>query len=365
MSEDNAQEKPFEASAQKLLEARRKGEVAKSTDLGTAAAYAGLILALLLFGSTAAKEFADATFQIYGDVDRSAAQVFGGNGQDALGDLLNRLAVKLLPLFWLPAVLAMTCYLAQRAVVFAPTKLRPKISRISLVSNAKNKFGLNGLMEFFKSILKLAAYSICLAMLLQAALPTLNGTIWMAPQIGVIQTQRTLLHLLLLAFLITLTIGTVDFFWQRHRHLTRLRMTSQEMKEEQKRTEGDPQVKQQRRQKAMEIAGSRMFEDIPTADVVIVNPTHYAVALKWNRQKGEVPICVAKGVDEVAARIRRAAMEHAVPVHSDPPTARALFASTDLGTPIPPDLYAAVAVAIRFAEAMRARAKIAWSRELR
>ena len=99
------------------------------------------------------------------------------------------------------------------------------------------------------------------------------------------------------------------------------------------------------------------MQEVPRADVVVVNPTHYAVALKWSRKPGEVPICVAKGVDEIAARIRQRAMETGVPIHADPPTARALFASTDLGAPIQPDHYRAVAAAIRFAEAMRQRAQ--------
>ncbi|OYU17392.1 MAG: hypothetical protein CFE34_16050 [Rhodobacteraceae bacterium PARR1] len=112
-----------------------------------------------------------------------------------------------------------------------------------------------------------------------------------------------------------------------------------------------------RRQRGQEIALNRMLADLPGADVVIVNPTHYAVALKWNRAAGVPPVCIAKGTDEVALRIRQAAAQHGIPVRHDPPTARALHASVRIGEPIRPDHYRAVAAAIRFAEALRRKAK--------
>ena len=139
-------------------------------------------------------------------------------------------------------------------------------------------------------------------------------------------------------------------------------MTHKELMDEFKEMEGDPHVKQERRQRGHEIATSRMMADVPTADVVIVNPTHYAVALKWDRTPGSAPVCVAKGVDEVAARIRATAEEAGVPIHSDPPTARALHATVDLGQEIAEEHYRAVAAAIRFADRMRkiAREQSAW-----
>ncbi len=120
--------------------------------------------------------------------------------------------------------------------------------------------------------------------------------------------------------------------------------------------EGDPYIKQHRRQRA-QIANNRMLADVPGADVVIVNPTHFAVALKWNRASGAAPICVAKGVDAIAARIREIAEASAVPVRHDPPAARAIHASVEVGAEIQPEHYHAVASAIRFAEAMQARAR--------
>jgi flagellar biosynthetic protein FlhB len=134
-------------------------------------------------------------------------------------------------------------------------------------------------------------------------------------------------------------------------------MTLKELKDESKEAEGDPHLKQHRRMRAQELALNQMMGEVPNADVIIVNPTHYAVALKWSRMPGAAPECVAKGVDEVALRIREAATEAGVPIHSDPPTARALYATTDIGREIDPDHYEPVAAAIRFAEAMRQKAR--------
>ena len=149
----------------------------------------------------------------------------------------------------------------------------------------------------------------------------------------------------------------VDYLWQHAEHLRKNRMSRKELQDETKDAEGDPHVKQQRRQRAQDIASNQMMADVPKADVVIVNPTHFAVALKWSRATGTAPVCVAKGVDEVAAAIRSKAGNAGVPIHSDPPTARALHATVEIGQEIAEEYYRPVAAAIRFAEAMRKRAK--------
>ena len=163
--------------------------------------------------------------------------------------------------------------------------------------------------------------------------------------------------LLAITCLIAVAIAGVDLVWQRFDHARKLRMSFQEMREETKQSEGDPHMKAQRRSRAEAIATNRMLLDVPKADVVIVNPTHYAVALKWARTKGSAPVCVAKGEGEVALRIREIAATAGVPVHSDPPTARALHATVEIGREIAPEHYRAVAAAIRFADRMRKAAR--------
>ena len=166
---------------------------------------------------------------------------------------------------------------------------------------------------------------------------------------------KTVVRFLTLISMLVLAIGGLDYFWQRAEHLRSNKMSRKEMMDEHKNSEGDPHFKAKRRQKGQEIATSRMLQDVRTADVVIVNPTHYAVALKWDRLSGRAPVCVAKGVDEIAQRIRERAAEAAVPLHSDPPTARMLFASLEIGHEVHPDHYRVVAAAIRFSESIRQR----------
>jgi flagellar biosynthetic protein FlhB len=148
-------------------------------------------------------------------------------------------------------------------------------------------------------------------------------------------------------------VGVVDLVWQRLHHLSRNRMSRKELEDEMRESEGDPMLKGQRRQAGIAIAMNQAAAAVPKADVVIVNPTHFAVALAWDRGGGRAPVCVAKGVDEVALRIRTLAAEAGVPVRSDPPTARALHAAVDVGQEVPSAHFRAVAAAIRFADRIR------------
>ena len=259
--------------------------------------------------------------------------------------------------FLVPAVLVVVSLIAQKALVFAPDKLAPKLSRISPIANAKQKFGREGLFEFAKSAVKLLIISILLGFFMTYRLPEMLQAQFLTPGMVSNLLIKLIGEFLFLVLIISGTIGAIDYLWQRSQHLRRNRMSRKELMDEMKESEGDPHMKQHRRSRAQEIATNQMLADVPKADVVIVNPTHYAVALKWDRASGRPPICVAKGVDEVAARIRAAAAEAGVPIHSDPPTARALHASVEIGREIWPDHYKAVAAAIRFAETMRQRAK--------
>lgn len=141
-------------------------------------------------------------------------------------------------------------------------------------------------------------------------------------------------------------------------------MSHKEIRDEHKEAEGDPHLKQSRRQKAREIAMQQMLSQVPSADVILVNPNHYAIALQWSRAPGSAPTCVAKGVDEIAARIRASGLEHSIPIRSDPPVARALFATCEIGHEIDPDFYAPVAAAIQFADELRRKSRKGLSREV-
>jgi flagellar biosynthetic protein FlhB len=356
MNEEDTAEKEYEATERKLDEQRRKGEVPRSTDINTAAAYLGLLLATIAFGQVAVTRIGDLGFVILQQSDGLAALASAG-ARPVIGTVIADAVWASLPLFAMPFALVWAALFAQRAVIFAPEKLQPKLSRISLIANAKNKFGRNGLFEFAKSTVKLAIISAVLWLFLLHELPTILRSLYLTPSVAAAELMQMVLRFLLLVFVLSLMIGAIDFFWQRAEHLRKNRMSHKEMRDEMKNSEGDPHAKGERSRRGREIATNQMLADVPDANVVIVNPEHYAVALKWSAADPSAPVCVAKGTDEIAARIRESAYRAGVPIHRDPPTARALHATVKLGAEVAPEHYAAVAAAIRFAEAMRAKAK--------
>ncbi|MXQ08170.1 flagellar type III secretion system protein FlhB [Alphaproteobacteria bacterium GH1-50] len=351
--EEDSSEKPFDATPRKLEQARKQGDVPISQDLLTAGVYFSVLVCGAVFGLWSVSEMGATLAHLLGHADSHAERALGPG--TLIGDLLGALAVPGAVWLLFPVGAALLVAIAQRALVFAPAKLNPKLSRISPLSNAKQKFGRDGLFNFAKSAVKLAVYSGALAyvgmtwaedILMSSALPVES-----AMGLGVDLT----LAFMSVALLVIVVIGGIDFFWQRAEHMRKQRMSLKELRDELKESEGDPYTKQARRQFGYDIATNRMLADVPQADVVVVNPTHYAVALKWARTRGTAPVCVAKGVDNVALRIRQVAAEAEVPIHSDPPTARSLYATVEIGSEIPPEHYRAVAAAIRFADTMRRR----------
>ena len=354
---DDESDKSHEATPQKLQKAREKGEVAKSNDLSVVAAYTGLLVALLAAGQFSVKNMGSLFAVLIDQADEIAPLLVNGSAANPVGGMLTSAVLSAGLLFAVPAAAVLLSLIAQRALIFAPSKLNPKLSRISIISNAKNKFGRGGLFEFVKSFVKLVIYGTCLALFLEANMGAILSASASPARMSVMLMMNFLFRFMFIVIAVALTIGVVDYIWQYAEHMRKNRMSRKEVQDETKDAEGDPHVKQQRRQRAQDIAMNQMMSDVPDADVVIVNPTHYAVALKWARTSGSAPVCVAKGVDEVAAAIRARAMEAGVPLHSDPPTARALHAAVEIGQEIAEEHYRPVAAAIRFAEAMRKKAK--------
>ena len=356
-NDDDESDKSFDPTPQKLLEARRKGDIAKSVDLQTAAGYAGLTLAFLALGAQSIQAFGTHLQVLIDQADSISVLIFEGGGQASMGGVFWHTALAISPIFLLPALAVLSAILAQRAFVMAPSKLQPKLSRISILQNAKQKFGRSGFFEFGKSFAKLLIFSTCLALFLKARLPEMMTVVHSGPGSAVQLLAELCIGFLLVVVIVSATIGGVDAVWQHNEHIRKNRMSRKEIMDETKNSEGDPHVKQERRARAQAIATQQIMAEVPRADVIIVNPTHYAVALKWAREAGTAPVCIAKGVDEIALMIRKVAMESGVPIHSDPPTARALHAVTEVGHEVAPDHYQAVAAAIRFADQIRDRAR--------
>ncbi len=359
--DDDDGDKEHDPTQKRLDDARQRGEFARSQDLLTAAAVAGFVIFYISLGSQAMMRSGAAAMVFLDQADRLAANMAQG-GRPVLMQSLQAVIAPLLPIFLVPGVAVAAVLFATKGFVFSPDKLMPKLSRISPFATAKQKFGLDGLIEFGKSAIKLTVVSLLIGWFLVARAPAILHSLALTPAMSTVLMLQMLSEFLILALLILALVGGLDFFWQSFRHIKRNRMSRKDLMDEMKESEGDPHLKGKRRQRAQEIATNQMLADVAGADVIIVNPTHYAVALKWKRGARTAPICVAKGVDDVAARIRAKAAEAGVPIHSDPPTARAIHATVEIGTPIHAEQFKAVAAAIRFAEAMRARARKSWRR---
>lgn len=349
-------DKQHDPTQRRLEEARNRGEIPRSADISAAASYAGLLLAALIGGATMLQQVGQAGRTLL-DQPEALAPLFMAGGKAPLAKTIFGFGLALGPLFALPMLGVILSLIGQRAFVFAPEKLAPKLSRISPMANFGHKFGRAGLFDFAKSLVKMIAVGSILGMQLATRAPDIVASFNLSPSQSTGVMMQIVVEFLFLVVIMSVAIGGLDYLWQAAQHIRRNRMSRQDMVDEMKDSEGDPHVKGQRRQRAQEIALNRMLMDVASADVVIVNPTHYAVALRWKRADRSAPVCVAKGVDGLAARIRERAKLAGVPLHSDPPTARALHAAVEIGHPIRPEHYKPVAAAIRFSEALRKRRK--------
>ena len=362
MSEAESDDKQFDATEQKLRKAREKGDFPRSTEVNAALAYVGALGAAAIAAAWAVSGWLGRATKAWGEMGALVAETHtpgGGTGAlDAALGVWGSAALWTLALVSLPAAVVLIGIIAQRGIVFVPSKLAFDIKRIIPIKNASQKFGKSGLMTFAISTAKAVAVGFGGWLLFEALLPQLiasrEGAAWVGGLRIVVSRS------LMLALVISVVFAVVDLGWKHFDFRRRNRMSLKELKDEMKDSEGDPHMKSARRQRSMEIALSSMLADVEKADVIVVNPTHYAVALQWKRGSGRAPVCVAKGVDAVALRIRERAREHAVPIWPDPPTARALHAGVKIGAEIEPEHFAAVAAAIRFSEAMRRKVKRGW-----
>ena len=356
MSGEDDAEKEHEPSQKRLDDARARGEIARSPDLVTAFGYGGLLLGTVAVGKQSVVAIGNVGAALLDQADSLAPLIMHG-GAAPFAKIMSPLLVAMVPFLVIPGLAGLAYLTASKSLIFAPEKLAPKLSRISPLSNAKQKFGRTGLFEFGKSTLKLVIICGLLTVFLLQRADEIIGSLYLTPALSSTLLMRLFLDFMTIVLIISVTIGAVDLLWQRAQHLRQNRMSRKDMLDESRDQDGDPHMKAQRRQRGYDIATNQMLADVHKADVIVVNPTHYAVALKWNRAGKQAPICLAKGTDEIAARIREKASQAGIPIHSDPPTARALHASIDIGQEVRPEHYRAVAAAIRFAESMRKRAR--------
>lgn len=356
MSEESDAEKEHAPSQKRLDDARARGEIARSVDLVTACSYGGFLLGTITLGTASIQTLGNLGTLILAQADKLAPLLLQG-GSAPFAGFMSQIIWAMAPFVAVPALAVLTYLITSKSLIFTPENLAPKLSRVSPLSMAKQKFGPSGLFEFAKSVVKLTVISILLFIFLMKKSDDIIGTIYLEPSLSTKFLLRLFIDFVSIILIISVVTGAIDFMWQRMQHIQKNRMSRKDMIDESRDQDGDPHMKAQRRQRGYDIATNQMLADVQRADVIVVNPTHYAVALKWNRAGKRAPVCLAKGTDEIAARIREKAAEAGIPIHSDPPTARALHATVEIGQEVQPEHYRAVAAAIRFAESMRKRAR--------
>ncbi len=344
MSDEDKSQKTEPASQRKLDEARKKGESPKSQEIsGWFVMAAGLVVIVALFQPVSG-HVSDWLRLFLAQPDQMIVEASTMIG--LLSSVAWRVVLTLGAVFGVITGAAVAGHLVQAMPVFTGEKIKPKLDKISPVEGAKKMFGAQGLVNFLKGVGKIVLVAVAAFAALwprRDALATLPAVDLAAvPDI----IREAAIALMLAALIVYALIAAADYAWQKHSFMEKQKMSKREQKEEFKNTEGDPHVRAKLRQIRMEKGRKRMLAQVPEATVVIANPTHFAVALKYERGETPAPLCLAKGVDEVALRIRKLAEKSGVPVIEDPPLARALHATAELDEVIPEEHFQAVAKVI-------------------
>jgi flagellar biosynthetic protein FlhB len=358
VSDTDAGSRTEEATPRKLEEARRRGDVPKSADVPQWAALAAASAVVAICGGWMSRDLAARLVPFLMHPD--AYDLSGAGGVGVARQAMLAAAPIVLSVMGAASVAGIAGNVIQTGFLLAPDKLKPDLSRLSPMEGFKRMFGLDGLVNFLKSALKFAVVGVIAWLVIKPHVREFELLPTMEP-IGLLPMAADMLRALLMAILAAMGVGAmIDWLWQRQRFQQRMRMTKEEIKEDYRQTEGDPHIRARLRQIRFERARRRMMQNVPKATVVVMNPTHYAVALRYVSGETAAPQCVAKGLDSLALKIREVAEEAGVPVVEDPPLARALYATVDVDETIPREHYEAVAKVIGFvmqaAQRRRARA---------
>ncbi len=347
MAEDQDEsQKTEEPTHKKIQDARQKGDVANSREVSNFFMLLSGTLAVALWLPSGAvslqrelSRFLAAPHEIR--VDATSLQLL-------LSDvLLGTGKILLIPLL-LFMLAALTSGIVQNGLLFSPERLKPELSKISVLKGVKRLFSLRSVTELLKGLIKISVVgAVALAIVLPVfdSLPIIPAT---SVQASIAFLHKEALRVLIGVVAVVAFMAAADVLYQRYEHLKKLRMSREDIKDENKQSEGDPHVKARLRAIRTERARQRMMQAVPTSDVVITNPTHFAVALKYDRDSMGAPVLVAKGADEVAQRIRECATENDVPIVENPPLARALHAGVEIDQEIQAEHYQAVAEVIAY-----------------
>lgn len=345
-------EKTEPATEKKLQDARKEGQVAKSREIANGLGLLALFLVLKFGVGNMGKQLLSLFGNVYNRIPETVTFWHGfmptNDTRIIFQDMVLEIVVIIAPILLVGFVIAFVSDVAQ--VGWKPTSkpMQPKFSKINPISGFKKIFSVNAVVELIKSIAKIGLIIfICYSYLKDKW--ELLFVLYDMPLLQALQlAAETVTDLGIRIAIIYMIIALADYIYQRVKFSNDMKMTKQEIKEEYKQQEGDPQIKGKIRQRMREVSQRRMMQELPKADVVITNPTHYAVAIKYDPEEADAPIVIAKGEDYLAARIKEIAKENKIEIVENKPLARMLYANVDVGQAVPPELYQAVAEVLAF-----------------
>jgi flagellar biosynthetic protein FlhB len=352
--QDTGQERTEQPTPKRLEDARKKGQVLRSRELNTLLSMIGVSLAVMVLGAGIGSELVEVTRKLM-TLDR--APLYDRQLAFLQLQLAAQDAIRVqVPLFLAMLAVSFAGPIAIGGVRFSPESIQLKLENLDVLKGVKRMFGPNALLEVVKALLKVFWLGAVAAVVVVSLREEVLSLSKISPGEAIYQSMGILSFALLVLSLALIPIAAIDVPHQVWQHFSKLRMTRQEVKDELKETDGNPELKGRMRQQQREISQRRMMDEVPHADVVITNPTHFAVALRYDPRGNGAPLVVAKGADVLAGRIRHLAGSNAVPVFEAAPLARALYWSTEVGDSIPAGLYVAVARVLAYVYQLRAAA---------
>ena len=340
-------EKTEPATSKKLNDIRKEGQVAKSKELITAVALMSLFIILKIYLSKLGTGLIDVYTQVYNSISKVVDDSYNGLPIRTAGSVMQQVIIDMIklviPILLVAIVIAILGNMLQQKWMVTAKPLQPKFSKISPISGFKRMFSVRQLVELIKSIAMISIIMIVVYNTVKSKTNILLTFYDVGLNTALSTIGSIIIDLGIKISAVFLIVGFADLFYQRIKFKNDNMMTKQEIKDEFKNTEGDPQVKGQIKRRMQEVSRRRMMQQLPEADVVITNPTHFAVALKYEPDAGKAPVVIAKGADYLAFQIKDKAKEYNIAIVENKPLARILYHNIDIGMEIPPELYQAVA----------------------
>ena len=346
MADSDSGEKTEEPTAKKLSEARKKGQIARSKDLGTMFVLVGSAVAIMLVGSMLTESLALIMRRLFTLTREEVMDIHA-----LYGVLRGTVTHLIAPLAWIFVIIMIAAFIGNTmlgGMSFSAEAMAPKLSKMSPLAGFKRMFGVKAIVELIKSLLKFFVVFIVAYLLLSSLFDEILGLSLEAIPLNFEHAVTMLQWMFLVLALSIGIIAAIDAPYQTWDHTRQLKMTKQEIKDENKNTEGSPEIKGRIRRAQYQMSQRRMMQDVPDSDVVITNPTHYAVALKYDLEQGGAPMLVAKGIDQMAIHIRTIAKENNVEIIASAALARSLYYCAETNEEIPEELFAAVAQVLAF-----------------